>query len=253
MKLLPRRIFTAVPAVMLTMVVLTVHAASPPQTIAKALPATDISSTSATVIDGLYEVVAGGNVLYVDKTGRYLVIGSIYDLHEDKDLSAERRAEVTRTAAVSRATTDRTTVEQLPLSSAITTGGGDRSLTVITDTQCAWCRRLWLESLRDLDGVTVNHLLVNSSAQALGILCAEDPGKALGRAFDVAAATVKTPVPSALCRRQAAEKIARVVRFAERLNLLGTPVLIRDDGDIHAGYLGRTALISWLGDRRDDG
>ena len=64
------------------------------QTIATAMPGTTIKSTMPTVIEGLYEVIAGENVLYVDTTGRYLVIGSIYDLKEDKDLSAARRAQL---------------------------------------------------------------------------------------------------------------------------------------------------------------
>lgn len=228
-----------------------VQAENPPQTIANAMPGTDIRSTSTTVIDGLFEVVAGDNVLYVDTTGRYLVIGSIYDLQEDKDLSAERRSEVSKASRLAVETSIVSTsitpsVQSLPLTSAITTGSGERSLTIITDPQCGWCRRLWLESLSRLEGITVNHLLLNTSAQSVGILCAPDPGKALGLAFEIGATTAKTPVPSARCRRQATMKIARVVEFAEHLRLLGTPILIRDDGEVHAGYLGRTALMDWL-------
>lgn len=233
-------------ALLLPAVVTGALAENAAQTLADALPGTEISSTSASVIDGLYEVVAGENVLYVDQSGRYLVIGSIYDLHEDKDLSAERRAEVTQTKFTSGATTPATLLDQLPASSAVTTGAGDRVLTVIMDPHCGWCRRLWVESLSDLDGVQVNHLLLNPSPQVIGILCAKDPGKALGQALSVAATTSKTPVPSPRCRRQASAKIARAARFAEDIGLSGTPVLIRDDGAVHAGYLGRTALLSWL-------
>jgi thiol:disulfide interchange protein DsbC len=137
-------------------------------------------------------------------------------------------------------------LDQLPASSAVTTGAGDRVLTVIMDPHCGWCRRLWVESLSDLDGVQVNHLLLNPSPQVIGILCAKDPGQALGQALSVAATTTKTPIPSPRCRRQANAKIARAVRFAEDVGLSGTPILIRDDGAVHAGYLGRTALLTWL-------
>ena len=238
---------STVMVLMLAPAMMVAQAEDGPKSIANAMPGTDIRSISPTVIDGLFEVVAGKNVLYVDKTGRYLVIGSIYDLKEDKDLSAERRAEVTQTAIEPGASTSTTAVESWPASAAITTGDGDRSLTVITDPQCGWCRRLWIESLGSLDGVRINHLLLNESAQAVGILCADDPAKALGQAFNIAATTVKTPVPSARCRRQAREKIARVVRFAEGLRLVGTPILIREDGAVHAGYLGRAELLTWLG------
>lgn len=221
------------------------------QTISGAMPGTTIKSTMPTVIEGLYEVVAGENVLYVDTTGRYLVIGSIYDLKDDKDLSAARREEVLRASVASGAPQPSTAIDAVPLEAAITVGAGDRSLTVITDPGCAWCRRLWLESLNNLSGVRVNHLLLSGMPEALGILCAKDPGAALGRAFEVSATTAKTPVPSARCRSEAQAKIARVARFAERIGVVGTPVLIRDDGVIHAGFLGRDALMDWLGGNTD--
>ena len=149
------------------------------RTIATAMPGTTIKSTMPTVIEGLYEVIAGENVLYVDTTGRYLVIGSIYDLKEDKDLSAARRAQLTQESATLGAEQQRIRLDGVPLEAAITVGTGDRSLTVITDPGCAWCRRLWLESLESLSGVRVNHLLLSGTPEALGILCARDPAAAL--------------------------------------------------------------------------
>lgn len=237
---------------MLAMHMTAAHAEDTPQAIANSMPGTDISSTSATVIKGLYEVVAGDNVLYVDESGRYLVIGSIYDLQKDVDLSAERRAQVMRTSDVTGASTSTTPTESLPLTAAITTGHGDHALTIITDPQCSWCRRLWIESLESLEGMTIRHLLLNPSAQAMGILCAKDPGEALSEAFDVAGTTTKTPVPSTRCRRLARAKITRVQAFAEEIGMLGTPILIRDDGAVHAGYLGRAELLNWLGGAIDE-
>lgn len=244
--------FLALPILLLGFTAGAVLADEASESIAQAMPGTRISSTSPTVIDGLYEVVAGKNVLYVDKTGRYLVVGSIYDLKEDKDLSAERRDELGLSLSHEDHTPTTTTADKLPVAAAITTGKGNRSLTVITDPQCGWCRRLWLESLSSLEGVTVKHLILNPSEQAVGILCAKDPAKALGRAFNVSATTAKTPVPSPSCRRQARDKLASVRRFAERVGMLGTPVLIREDGQIHAGYLGRSELLTWLGGTADD-
>ena len=247
-----RRVITPLLTLTLAMHMTAARAEDAPQAIANAMPGPNISRTSATVIDGLFEVVAGENVLYVDKSGRYLVIGSIYDLQEDVDLSAARRAQVMSTSAVNGTKTRSAPTESLPLTAAITTGDGDRALTIVTDPQCGWCRRLWIESLDSLDGVTIRHLLLNPSAQAVGILCAKNPGKALSEAFDIAATTSKTPVPSTRCRRLARAKIARVQAFAEEIGVLGTPILIRDDGAVHAGYLGRAELLNWLGGSTDE-
>lgn len=227
---------------LLLLIAMTAHAEQPP---ANLLPGTAITSSRPSVIEGLTEIVAGENVLYVDATGRYLVIGSIYDLAEDKDLSALRRAEVKQSMLEESVATD-LQLDRLPLDAGLITGSGPKSLTVITDPACGWCRRLWAESLRDLKGVTVHHLLAQASEQTIGILCASNPPEALARALEVAVITHKTPVPTAACRREAAEKIARVVRFIERSELYGTPVLIREDGAVHRGYLSRRALRAWL-------
>lgn len=216
-----------------------------------ALPGTAITSRAPSVIDGLVEVVAGDNVLYVDEGGRYLVIGSIYDLHDDRDLSAERRAEVRRSRAAV-ASSPETLLEQLPSEATAVTGAGDRVLTVIMDPDCGWCRRLWAESLRDLPGTEVRHVLARASEQIVGILCAKDPTAALRRALDVGTTTVKTPVPTTRCRREVAEKIAQATQLVERSGLSGTPILIREDGAVHAGYLGRTALLRWLDEESGD-
>ena len=230
----------------------TAVAEQPEPGISDSLRGTAITSSTPSVIDGLTEVVADENVLYVDASGRYLVIGSIYDLHEDKDLTAERRAQVRQSQKWPSASNLTNRLDRLPDSAAITTGVGDRRLTVIMDPHCGWCRRLWAESLSDVEGVEVRHLFTIPSAEVVGILCAPHPGEALSRAFEVAATTTKTPVPTARCRRQASEAIGRVARFLESAGLSGTPILIRDDGDVHVGYLGRAALLSWLDGSSND-
>ncbi|MEX0824003.1 MAG: disulfide isomerase DsbC N-terminal domain-containing protein, partial [Woeseia sp.] len=132
MKSESRRAVTPLLTLMLAMHMTAAHPEDAPPAIANAMPGTHISSTSATVIDGLYEVVAGDNVLYVDESGRYLVIGSIYDLQEDVDLSAARRAQVTRASVGNRSKAPGTAPAPLPLTAAITTGDGDRTLTIVT-------------------------------------------------------------------------------------------------------------------------
>lgn len=226
------------------------HADDARSEVTRSLPGTVIDRSAPSVVDGLYEVVAGENLLYVDATGRYLLIGSIYDLQEGRDLSAERRGEIRR--AREAASTPEELLDQVPIDAAVITGAGPRTLNIIMDPACGWCRRLWAESLRDLDGVRVRHLLPNYTEQIVGILCASDPAQALTRALSLSATTAKTPVPSAECRRNARETIARVAGFTEQAGLHGTPVLIRDDGAVHQGYLGRTALLSWLEERGDD-
>lgn len=52
-----------------------------------ALPATDVQSVSASEIPGLYRFQAGDNTLYADASGRYLLVGHIYDLQTAQDVT----------------------------------------------------------------------------------------------------------------------------------------------------------------------
>ncbi len=52
-----------------------------------ALPATDVQAVSESEIPGLYRFQAGDNTLYADATGRYLLVGHIYDLHTAQDVT----------------------------------------------------------------------------------------------------------------------------------------------------------------------
>ena len=52
-------------------------------------PATAISVVRETPIPGLFEIIAGNNVIYADESGRYLFFGRLWDAQAQKDLSAE--------------------------------------------------------------------------------------------------------------------------------------------------------------------
>ena len=58
------------------------------------LPKTQISKVDCAVIDGLCEVTAGSNLFYVDRSGRYLMIGRVYDMETRQDLTATRLLEI---------------------------------------------------------------------------------------------------------------------------------------------------------------
>lgn len=52
-----------------------------------ALPATEVKDVMPSPIAGLYQFKAGDNILYASGSGRYLVIGNIYDLQTAQDLT----------------------------------------------------------------------------------------------------------------------------------------------------------------------
>ncbi len=201
----------------------------------RAMPGTTVSEVRAAPIPGLLEVVAGRNVFYTDADGRFLVIGSIYDLATAQDLTAQRKSEITRIVW-----------QQLPLDKAIRIGSGPRKLAVFLDPDCSWCRKLHAE-LRTLENVEVSVFLFPIEAlhpgaqeKSLRILCAANPVAALDHALH-GEAVEKTKSCS-----DAGPSIDTVMRFAQAHGIAGTPTLVAADGRVHSGYLAPEALRAWL-------
>jgi thiol:disulfide interchange protein DsbC len=209
------------------------------KTVRRALPNTQITHIQPSPIEGLVEIVAGRNVLYADPTGRYLVVGSLYDTHTATDLTAERKSAAS-------------TIEwkSLPLDAAVKYGGkGPLTLAVFIDPDCPWCKKLHqqLASLKEVQiyllFYPVEELHPGARSKTAAILCAADPLKALDSAM-TGAALPQSSDPA--CLDQATAKIANVERFARNHNIHGTPTLISGDGRVRAGFLDEQSLRAWL-------
>ena len=51
-------------------------------------PATKITAVRESPVKGIHEVIMGRNVAYTDESGRYMIFGHLYDMKEQKDLTA---------------------------------------------------------------------------------------------------------------------------------------------------------------------
>src|ERR1700674_213237 len=56
----------------------------------KLYPATNFKEIRSTPMAGIYEVVMGQNIAYLDDSGRFFIFGHLFDMKEQRDLSAER-------------------------------------------------------------------------------------------------------------------------------------------------------------------
>jgi thiol:disulfide interchange protein DsbC len=90
-------------------------------------PSTRITAVRPSEVSGLYEVTMGRSVAFTDPTGRYFVFGHLFDMKEQKDLTAQRLSDI-----------NRIDFAQLPLQDAIKTvrGDGSRKLAVFSDPDC---------------------------------------------------------------------------------------------------------------------
>ena len=92
-------------------------------------PATKIERVQRSEIPSLFEVVMGKNAAYTDATGRYFVFGHLFDMKEQRDLTAERVEKAARVA-----------FGDLPLADAIKTVRGKGERVLIAHIVDAWNR-----------------------------------------------------------------------------------------------------------------
>lgn len=199
-------------------------------------PGTRIDSVQFAPIDGLYEVVMGKNVAYMDATGRYALFGNIWDMQTRRDLTADRKAVLERV--------DLSVLEQA-WSIRHVKGKGSRTVYVFADPQCGYCRQLeqTLAGMDDLTVVTFALPILGPESKRLvsAIACAADPAAAWsawmlkGEQPPAAPATACDLGPS-----QAVEKLAK------GLGITGTPTLVTADGRKKAGAMSAPQLAAWL-------
>lgn len=205
-------------------------------------PQLDVDTIRPTPIDGLYEVVAGTEVHYLSPDGRYLLRGSLIDLEEERDLTAERSEELTH-AAVAQVQEKRMVIYE-PAD-----GPAEHQITVFTDTSCQYCQRLHNELMQMIEQypVRVRYLLYpragpdSDAAETMrDVWCAADSQAAL----TAAKRGESVPARGDDCDTPVADHFA----LGKRIGVSGTPyVLIGNDGPVFPGYRQPEALRSMMG------
>ena len=231
--------------------------------LAAAFPKTKITSIECRMqISGLCEVIAGRNVFYASRDGRFVVVGSILDLSKKVDMTDERLKQL---AAVDVATNGiaakpdsdgsggeaqpPTKIEvTLPVSNAIVHNPGAKlKVKVFSDFSCGYCRALFTELAADRSVEVTEYPIAvlgdQSAERARLVLCARDRVSASHSAYT--AGDIRT---SGDCARAAA-MVAENTQFARAHGISGTPTIIRGDGTVNAGYLGTDALKAFAGGR----
>ena len=204
-----------------------------------AYPGTSFRDIRPTPLPGIFEVTMGRNLAYVGSDARHFLFGHLYDMQEQRDLTADRLEAARRIDFAS-----------LHLADAITTvrGNGARVLAVFSDPDCPHCRRLEQELAR-LDNITVHTFLYplaelhpEARQRAIAVWCA--PDRAI--AWNALMMAGKAP-PAAEC----AHPIDRNIALARKLGVEGTPALFDVRGRHLAGAAPAQRIEAFLaaGDR----
>jgi thiol:disulfide interchange protein DsbC len=199
-------------------------------------PATSFRDIRPTPLPGIYEVTMGRNLAYVGGDARHFLFGHLYDMREQRDLTADRLEAARRIDFAS-----------LPLADAITSvrGDGSRVLAVFSDPDCPYCRKLEQELAR-LDNISVHTFLYplaelhpQARSRAIAVWCAPD------RAAAWQALMLEGKAPPA---GECAHPIDRNIALARRLGVEGTPALFDVRGRHLAGAAPAQRIEDFLGE-----
>ncbi len=207
----------------------------------KGRPGMTIGDIRASAIPGLFEVdITGGDTLYMPADGNYLISGTAYRIEPGKFVSiADERMKPLRAAKLAA----------VPVSDMVVfspKGKPKSFITVFTDIDCGFCRKLHKE-VPELNtmGIEVRYLafpragVPSPSADKLAtIWCSSDTKAAM--------TTMKSggSIPIKPCDKN---PIASQYKLGNDLGVNGTPAIFTPDGTLLPGYMPAAELAAMLG------
>ena len=202
----------------------------------KMIPVAADSEIVASDAEGIYQIEIQGNYAYAHVSGDHVLIG---DLLNTKD-----KINVGETAQSARMSD---LIADVPEDQMIVFGPEKpkRYVTVFTDIDCGYCRKLHNE-VPELTaaGIQVRYLAFpragigsDSHKKYVSVWCNADQQSALTTAKSGGS------VPTATCDNP----ISDTYQLGQKVGVRGTPTIIFDDGTVAPGYLPSDTLIERLG------
>jgi len=191
---------------------------------------------SDTAISGLFEVVTDEGIFYVNADASNLIQGSLYqvDANGVTDLTEQAMGKVRQQAMQTFAGDS---IDYLAENEKY-------SITVFTDINCGYCRKLHNEvaELNQL-GISVKYLAfprggLNSKTyqDMASIWCAQDSATAMSNAKRGGKVVPET----------CTNTVAQQYDLGRRLGVTGTPAIVFESGQMQPGYVPAAQLISIL-------
>jgi len=198
--------------------------------------AIDAEHVNPSPIEGWYIVQKGPIVAYISADGRYLMQGDLIDLDLQVNLTEQSRNSVRRELVASLEDDD---------SILFSPAEPKYSVTIFTDIDCTYCRRLHAQINEYMDlGIAVRYLLYPRNGPASrawtkseDVWCAQDRNQAL------TAAKLDRDFETTKCD---ASMINKHYALGQGVGLSGTPAIGFDDGTLVGGYLPPAALSARL-------
>ena len=211
-------------------------AADPRIEISKKLPGSKPEDFRPSPLPGVYEYARGADILYVSSDGRFAIVGDLYDVGNETNLSEKRRREARLEL-----------IGKVPENQMLIFGPRDakHTVTVFTDIDCVYCRKLHSEMARyNQLGIRVRYLFYPREGpksdgwnKAVNVWCSQNRNEALTRAKK------GENVPAAKC---GANPVEKDYELGIEVGLRGTPAIITSNGELLPGYVPPDMLIKRL-------
>lgn len=205
-------------------------------TLAKDYPGMTIQSVKPASIQGLYEVLVDGDVVYMDGTARYVMMGHLIDIKTRENLTEKALQSVAKEAW-----------STLPFQAALkeVRGDGKRQLVLFSDPDCPFCRKVEM-TLKELDNVTIYTFLTpieelhpDSMRKSKAIWCSDDRLKSwLGYMRE------SQPLPELKANCDAPEMTW--AKLQKQFKVRATPTLLFSDGKIIPGAVDKATIEKTL-------
>ena len=191
----------------------------------KIAPQDKPESIKPTAIPGIYEVTYGSEIFYFSADGRYALQGSLVDLDTNVNLT-----ESARTTIRGRLLNDLDESKMIVFSP----DKPRHTLTVFTDIDCGYCRKLHSE-MDQLNsyGIKVRYLMfprsgVNTPSyqKAVNVWCSDNQLESMTKA------KAGENVPQANCDNPVESQML----IGQKMGVNGTPALVLNDGTLIPGY-----------------
>ncbi|WKZ13625.1 MAG: DsbC family protein [Gammaproteobacteria bacterium] len=204
--------------------------------LAERFPDVRVEQIRPSPIPGLFELRIGPQIAYVSADGRYIVRGDLIEVSTDTNVTEAQRNSA-RLAAIDDVGEDRMII--------FSPAKVKHTISVFTDIDCGYCRRLHREIDQYLaQGIRVRYLFfprsgpnTESWAKAEAVWCSPDRNAALTKAK--LGEVIKVPG----CK---STPVQEHYSLGLALGVQGTPAIVTDTGELVPGYVPSDELAQYL-------
>jgi len=200
------------------------------------VPQAKIEAIEQAPLPGYRQIIVGGQMVYVSDDGKYLLQGALFDTKSKRDLTATRLAVDTRRK-----------IDTVPDGKRIVfapSGKPKYKVTVFTDIDCGYCRKLHSEIAEyNKRGIEIDYLFFPRSGigtpsydKAVSVWCAKDR-----KAAFTAAKAGANPAPLK-CDNPVADQFT----LGTQVGVDATPTVLAPDGTRIGGYLPPEQMLARL-------